>query len=136
MQMISGMVPRARYLARGAIDVSQKAWLHLHWFDYDRSHERNAARTCRYFKISRQTFYRWRGQFDPHDPRSLEDLSHRPQRRRQRTWTAPLVERVLGLRRQYPRWGKDMLGVLLAREGCDSNSARHTPLYPFYHIPC
>jgi transposase InsO family protein len=43
MQIISGRVPRARYLARGAIDVSQEARQRLRWFDCYRSHGRKAA---------------------------------------------------------------------------------------------
>jgi transposase InsO family protein len=84
--------------------------------DHYQTH-RNAALTCRYFGISRQTFYRWKGRYDPQHLASLEDRCHRPHRRRQPTWTPPLAEQVLRLRRQYPRWGKDKLVVLLRREG-------------------
>jgi transposase InsO family protein len=110
-------VPRSRSLERAAIDISQEARQRLRWFDYYRAHGNNAALTCRYFGISRQTFYRWKRRYDPQNLHSLEDGSHRPHRRRQPTWSAQLAERVLGLRRQYPRWGKDKLVVLLGREG-------------------
>jgi putative transposase len=113
----SFVIPRSRYLERGAIDVSQKARQRLRWFDYYRAHGGNAALTCRYFGISRQTFYRWKGRYDPDHLQGLQDGSHRPHHRRQPTWSAALAERVLALRRQYPRWGKDKLVVLLAREG-------------------
>ena len=117
MQMRTMRVPRSWYLERAAIDLSQKARHRLRWFDYYRAHGNNGALTCRYFGISRQTFYRWKRRYDPGDLKSLEDGSHRPHRRRRPTWTAPLVESVLALRRQYPRWGKDKLVVLLGREG-------------------
>jgi len=117
MQMRWMRVPRSRSLERAAIDLSQKARQRLRWFDYYRAHGGKAALTCRYFGISRQTFYRWKRRYDPGDLKSLEDGSHRPHRRRQPTWTPLLVERVLALRRQYPRWGKDKLAVLLGREG-------------------
>jgi transposase InsO family protein len=84
--------------------------------DYYRTHH-NAALTCRHFGISRQTFYRWQRRYDPHHLASLEARSRRPHRRRQPTWTPELAQRVLQLRRQYPRWGKDKLVVLLRREG-------------------
>jgi transposase InsO family protein len=77
---------------------------------------RNVARTCRHFGISRQTFYRWQRRYDPQNLNTLESRSHRPQRRRQPTWSPALAERVLALRRQFPRWGKDKLVILLARE--------------------
>ncbi len=117
MQMRWMRLPRSRSLERAAIDVSQKARQRLRWFDYYRAHGNQAALTCRYFGISRQTFYRWKRRYDPDDLKRLEDGSHRPHRQRQPTWTPRLVERVLALRRQYPRWGKDKLVVLLGREG-------------------
>src|SRR3972149_5082131 len=117
MQMRWRRVLRSRSLERAAIDVSQRSRQRLRWFDYYRAHGNHAALTCRYFGISRQTFYRWKRRYDPDDLKRLEDGSHRPHRRRQPTWTPRLVERVLALRRQYPRWGKDKLVVLLGREG-------------------
>jgi transposase InsO family protein len=47
---------------------------------------------------------------------SLEQRSHRPRRCRQPTWAFSLEEKVLGLRLQFPRWGKDKLAVLLRRQ--------------------
>lgn len=85
--------------------------------DYYRAHGENAALTCRYCGISRQTFSRWRRRYDPAHLARLEARSHRPKRRRQPTWSPALAERVLNLRRQYPRWGKDKLGVLLRTQG-------------------
>jgi transposase-like protein len=77
---------------------------------------RKAAFTCRHFGISRQTFYPWWRRYDPHNLASLEDRSHRPHWRRQPTWTASQSEAVLALWREYPRWGKDKLVVLLRRK--------------------
>jgi transposase-like protein len=84
--------------------------------------DRNPARTSRRFAISRQTFYRWKRRFDRHDLSSLEERSHRPKKVRQPTWSAELAERVLALRKQYPRWGKDKLAVLLDRQHRASTS--------------
>ena len=69
-----------------------------------------------HFGISRQTFYRWQRRYDPCDLTSLEERSHRPRQCRQPTWAFPLEEKVLGLRLQFPRWGKDKLAVLLRRQ--------------------
>jgi len=66
---------------------------------------------------------RWKRRYDPDNLRRLEDGSHRPHRRRQPTWTAAWVERVLELRRQYPRWEKDKLVVLLRREACSVSTS-------------
>jgi transposase InsO family protein len=117
MQIRSVMGPRSRYLERGAAELIREAQQRLGWFDYYQSHGRKAALTCRYFGISRQTFYRWKRRYDPQNLRTLEEGSHRPHRRRRPTWTAQQADRVRRLRERYPRWGKDKLAVLLGREG-------------------
>lgn len=111
-------IPRARALARvGIVELSRAAQVRLRWLTHYQTHGRNIARTCRYFGLSRPTFYRWYHRYDPQNLHSLEERSHRPHRRRQPTWTAELAQAVLALRRQYPRWGKAKLAVLLARHG-------------------
>ena len=117
MRIINGRPPRARSLARGGAELSRAARLRLSWMDHYYQHGENAAFTCRHFGLSRQSFYRWKRRYDPENLTSLEDRSHRPHRRRQPTWTPELAEQLLRLRRQYPRWGKDKLAVLLRREG-------------------
>ncbi|MEK7214057.1 MAG: helix-turn-helix domain-containing protein [Chloroflexota bacterium] len=117
MRIISGRVPRAKALAGVGVELSRAAHQRLKGITHYQTRGRNAALTCRYFGISRQTFYRWKRRYDPHQLSSLEDRSHRPHRRRQPTWTPQLAEQVLRLRQQYPRWGKDKLRVLLRRDG-------------------
>src|SRR6266436_3442904 len=109
-------VSEARQLARLGKKVSRAAQGRLQWMLFYFFNGQNAARTCRRFGISRQTFYRWKRRFDRHDLSTLEGHSHRPRRVRQPTWPPDLAERVLALRKQYPRWGKDKLGVLLRKE--------------------
>jgi putative transposase len=96
--------------------ISPEGAKRLRWFEYYRQC-RNARRTCRYFGISAQTFYRWKNRFDPYDLTTLEAESRRPIRVRTPLTPTPVVDRILKLRQQYPRWGKDKLVVLLRREG-------------------
>ena len=111
-------VPEARQLASLGKSLSRGAQNRLQWMLFYFFNGRSAARTCRHFGISRQTFYRWKQRFDHYDLSTLEERSHRPRQVRQPTWTAELAERVLALRKQYPRWGKDKLVVLLRRQSC------------------
>jgi len=97
--------------------LSREARQRLKWFDYYKSHNQNARLTRRYFGISPPTFYRWKRRYDPKHIENLEDLPHRPKHLRQPTYSVELVEAVLRLREEYPRWGKDKLVILLRREG-------------------
>jgi putative transposase len=115
MQVRNGKPPGSGQLARTGVELSREARVRLHGMDfYHRCH--NVARTCRHFGISRQTFYRWLRRYDPFDLTSLEAASHCPHRRRRPTWSSTLEERVLLLRLQFPRWGKDKLAVLLRQQ--------------------
>jgi len=103
--------------------LSKQARQRLKWFDYYSSHDRNARLTCRHFDISPQTFYRWKERYNPRHLESLEDRSHRPKHARQPTYSTELVNAVLRLREEYPRWGKDKLVILLRREGLDCSAS-------------
>jgi putative transposase len=96
--------------------ISSTAAARLRWMDHY-TRFGNARLTCRHFDISAQTFYRWKRRFDPLDLTTLEDGSHRPLRARQPETPPAVVDRILALRNERPRWGKDKLAVLLAREG-------------------
>lgn len=76
----------------------------------------DVALVCRTFGMSRGTLYRWSKRFDPKDLNSLKDSSRRPHRVRRPLWSHELVVAVRGLRRQYPRWGKEKLQALLMDE--------------------
>ena len=119
------ILPGSRELwkRRGWEELSKRARQRLKWFDYYERHGRNARLTCRYFGISPQTFYRWKGRYDPRDLRSLEDRSHRPRRVRQGSLSVELVEAVRELRERYPRWGKDKLVVLLKDLGYECSAS-------------
>jgi len=116
MRIIQGTAPGALHLAR-VWELSREARLRLGWMDYYEAHGKNAALTCRHFGISRQTFYRWRRRYNPRELATLEGRSHRPRRVRQPTWSREVVRAVLHIREQWPRWGKEKLGVLLRAQG-------------------
>lgn len=67
--------------------------------------------------------YSWKKRYDPKHIESLEDMPHRPRHVRQPTYSVKLVEAVLRLREEYPRWGKDKLVILLRREGFASSAS-------------
>jgi len=123
MRIISGVVPGVSRLARLQARLSKRARQRLKWFDYYNSRGHNVRLTCRHFDISPQTFYHWKSRYNPRHLDSLEDRSHRPRHLRQPTYSAELVEAVLKLREEYPRWGKDKLVILLHREGFNCSAS-------------
>ena len=123
MSITGTILPGASRLARFQVELSKKARRRLKWFDHYHSHGHNARFTCRHFDISPQTFYRWKRRYNPKHLASLEDRSHWPRHLRQPTYSVELVEAVLKLREEYPRWGKDKLVILLHREGFDCSAS-------------
>jgi putative transposase len=118
MRIVTNTTSAMRRLAKKpALELSRSARARLKYFDYYEAHDRNAALTCRYFGISRTTFYRWKARYNPKDLSSLEDHSSRPKRKRPKSWSASEIEAVRALREEHPRWGKDKLAVLLSRQG-------------------
>lgn len=117
MRIHSALVPGSLSLGKLEIKVSRAVRIRLTWFEYYHQHDHNARLTCRHFGISPQTFYRWLRRYDPLHPKTLESRSHRPKRVRQPTYTPDQIEAVGKMREQYPRWGKDKIKVLLAKQG-------------------
>jgi putative transposase len=117
MKIVSAVLTGYTQLAKLKLELSKEAQNRIKWFDYYYAHGENARLTCRYFGISPQTFYRWKRRYNPHNPQSIEERSHRPKRVRQPTYSEGQVEAVLKLREIYSRWGKDKIKVLLERQG-------------------
>jgi len=123
MSIYGSVLPGAGRVARLSVELSHQARQRLRWMEHYESHGHNAALTCRYFGISRQSFYRWKRRYDRWDLSSLEGRSRRPKRLRKPTWSTELSKSVLKLREQYPRWGKDKVVVLLRREGVEVSTS-------------
>lgn len=82
-------------------------------------HTGDWCRASQAFGVSRATLYRWRQQYQARELCSLESRSRRPHRVRRSRIPLPVIQRLQALRQQYPRWGREKLRVLLAREGID-----------------
>ncbi len=122
MEIITSVLPGTSRLGRIA-ELSREASKRLKWFDYYNAHGHNARLTCRHFDISPQTFYRWKRRYNAKHLESLEGRSHRPKHLRQSSYTAELVEAVLRVREDNPRWGKYKLVPLLRQEGYEVSAS-------------
>ena len=117
MSVYGKVVPGGPKIRHQGVSLSRQGRARLAWFEFYEGHRRNARLTCRHFGISPQTFCRWKRRYDPHDLRSLESRPSRPKKLRQPTWSPQHEAKVLELRRQFPRWAREKLATILAREG-------------------
>ena len=98
--------------------LSREASLRLEWIIYY-CDGYDATQTARHFGISRKTFYKWFGQFDRDNIYSLyrlEDKSKAPKRVRQREITSLQEQRIIKIRKQHIRWGKEKLAIVYKEE--------------------
>lgn len=100
-------------------NLSKDAVKRLEWFDFYRSHKNNASLTCRYFGISRDTFYRWKRRFNPRVLQSLEfdTKTRRPQKIRTMQVALPVVERIYAIRKEDVEKSKYEIQVEIKTEG-------------------
>ncbi len=70
---------------------------------------------CRQFGISRKTGYKWLSRFKKRGVAGLADGSTRPHTSPLKTSMA-MVEQIIQLRGQHPRWGPEKLARMLERE--------------------
>jgi putative transposase len=110
-------VRRETVEAREEVALSREGKHRLKVLRWHEEHGRSVSRTADHFGFSRPTIYAWLERYKREGPKGLEDRSHRPHNLRKATWSLELEQRVLQLREQYPRWGKDKLVVLLRKEG-------------------
>ncbi len=91
--------------------LSKQAKLRLKWIKHYYE-TKNVSLTCRYFGISRKTFYKWLKRYDTDNLVLLEDQSKAPIKRRQREITPLEEQRIVSLRKQYIRYGKKKIAVI------------------------
>lgn len=85
----------------------------LGWFRHVEEVTCNVAKTCRYFGISRQTYYRWYRRYQSAGESALRNGSSRPHHSPRAT-PAEIVEKILYLRRYY-HFGPHRISMYLKR---------------------
>lgn len=104
--------PSERLRKIGQKSLSSPALLRLEWLIfYQTVGKRNAAFTSRHFGISRKTLHKWLKRFKESHLKGLEDQPKTPLHKR--TWmiSPEQVERVIDLRKRYPKYGKKKLRI-------------------------
>lgn len=115
-------MPGTASLTRIPVRLSKQARQRIKWFDY--YHKcRNVSLTCRYYGISRKTFYKWKRRYLKYHLASLENNSRRPKHSRQSKIPWEQVLLVKKLRTRYPYYSKYKLSVILKRDHSINHSA-------------
>ncbi len=113
--LVEDLVPLYQVGAKlRAKPLSPEAKRRLSWMDYFHK-TKNISLTCRHFGISRQLFYYWFKRYDPYNLYSLEERNRAPQRKRQREISPEQEMRIVNLRKQYLRYGKEKLAFIYQR---------------------
>ncbi len=100
-----------------AMNLSHAAKIRLKWMDYYFSHNKNASKTCRYFGISRKTFYKWLKRYKPNYLQSLDDKSKRPSIFRTSKKLYQYGSQIKAVRDKYPTWSKYKIGAFIRECG-------------------
>lgn len=95
------------------LKLSKIARQRLEWFIYyEIKAKNNALLTCRHFGITPKTFYKWQKRFNPLNLRLLEDQGKAPKHTRQWQVTPLEEQRIIQLKKQYIRYGKEKIAVI------------------------
>jgi putative transposase len=117
MRVYGVILPGAAHLARLPAIPSETAKRRLKVIQWYEEHGSKVRLTARHFGFSPDTISRWTRAYAIGGIQGLEPKSRRPRRVRQSEIPPSTVQRIQALREQYPRWGREKLRVLLAREG-------------------
>lgn len=100
-------------------NLSTAALKRLTWFDFWHTHQKNVSLTCRHFGISRDTFYLWKGRFNPANLQTLEDnfKTRTPHHLREMTTATWILKRIYDIRLEDPEKSKYEIHEELLREG-------------------
>jgi len=97
--------------------VSARAKQRLEWIIFYKTvANKDATKTAQYFGISRKTFHKWLGRFNPSVIQSLEDESKRPHQVRQWQVTPKEEDQIIKLRKKHLMYGKVKLKKLYQKE--------------------
>ncbi len=83
----------------------------LEWMIFYYTHGESVQKTCQHFTISRRILLKWRKRFNEQSPLTLESQSRAPKRRRQREITPQEEEKIVMIRRQFLRYGKEKIAI-------------------------
>jgi transposase InsO family protein len=97
------------------VKLTREVKVRLSWIEYYKKVQ-NVSKTCRYFGISRTTFYKWFRRYEKYGLRGLVDRPKTPIRKRIPTIRRKYELEVVKLRNENPTWSKEKIARYLEKE--------------------
>ena len=97
------------------IPRSKRSQKRLKWIQHYQD-TKNISKTCRYFGISRTTFYKWFERYKKDGLEGLLDRPKTPKNTRKPTIRNQCREQIIKVRKQNPTWSKEKISVYLQEE--------------------
>ena len=107
------LVDKLRYV--NDVKLTKEAKLRLKWIEYYEK-VKDVTKTCRYFGISRTTFYKWLKRYQKDGLKGLLDRPKTPLRKRAPTVRKKYELDIIRIRNNNPTWSKEKIAIYLEKE--------------------
>jgi len=97
------------------IKLPREVKVRLKWIEYYNKTQ-NISKTCRYFGISRTTFYKWYNRYKSEGIEGLYDRPKTPRNKRKPTLRNKYQQIIIKVRKKYPTWSKEKIAKYLEVE--------------------
>jgi hypothetical protein len=107
------LIGKLRYV--NDVKLTKEAKLRLRWIEYYEK-VKDVTKTCRYFGISRTTFYKWLKRYQKDGLKGLLDRPKTPLRKRAPTVRKKYELDIIRIRNNNPTWSKEKIAIYLEKE--------------------
>jgi Transposase and inactivated derivatives, IS30 family len=107
------LIGKLRYV--NDVKLTKEAKLRLKWIEYYEK-VKDVTKTCRYFGISRTTFYKWLKRYQKDGLKGLLDRPKTPLRKRAPTVRKKYELDIIRIRNNNPTWSKEKIAIYLEKE--------------------
>ncbi len=97
------------------IKLPREVKVRLKWIEHYKKTQ-NVSKTCRYFGISRTTFYKWYNRYKKEGIEGLSDRPKIPKNKRKPIIRNKYQQIIIKTRKKYPTWSKEKIAKYLEIE--------------------
>ena len=97
------------------IKLPREVKVRLRWIEHYHK-TKNISKTCRYFGISRTTFYKWYERYKKEGIEGLYDRPKTPKNKRKPELRNKYQNLIIKIKKKYPTWSKEKIAMYLKIE--------------------